>query len=76
MKSARTFGFVVAMLCVATALFSCDNNKSLPRGGEEDFARFDKAGDSVFHDVWAEGTQELHSLMILKDGKVVYENGR
>lgn len=73
MKHARTFTLVVAMLGASAMLFSCDNNKSLPRGGEEEFARFDKAGDQVFHDVWAEGTQELHSLMILKDGKVVYE---
>lgn len=63
---------ILAIVAIASALAACSSN-SLPRGGAEEFARFDKAGDQVFHDVWSEGTQELHSLMILKDGKVVYE---
>lgn len=45
----------------------------LPRASEEVTAPFKQLGDLVFQDVWSEGTQELHSLMIVRDGEVVYE---
>lgn len=72
MKTVGKLFAIVAALSLALALYSCDN-RMLPRGGADEFACFDEAGDRVFKNVWSEGTQELHGLMILKDGKVVYE---
>ena len=60
---------LAAMLCFA----SCDNT-SLPRASKAEMEQFKAAGDKVFADVWGDPGNVLHSLMVLKDGKVVYEH--
>ena len=62
----------VALLVSASLMTSCCT-KSLQRADKSTFTLFDKAGDKVFEDTWREACNELHGLMILKDGKVVYE---
>lgn len=65
----------VAFVTVASlaALCACGGS-SLPRGSANDFTRYKEAGDKVFEDTWSEACNELHSLMVVKDGEVVYEN--
>ena len=57
-------------IIAALALLACGcASNHLPRAtypGSEAF-------DQVFNDVWSEGCNELHSMMVLKDGKVIYE---
>lgn len=72
MKNFKTIYSVIALFMLACVLSSC-GTKSLPRADKETFARFQAAGDKVFEDTWREACNELHSLMVLKDGKVVYE---
>lgn len=57
-------------VCLAV---SCCGRGSLPRASEEVRVRFTESCDLVFDDVWGVPCDELHSLMVLKDGKVVYE---
>lgn len=56
------------LLCLA-AIVSCGRDRHLPRAEYPGAEAFDK----VFEDVWSHGTDELHSMMVLKDGKVIYE---
>lgn len=60
-------------LPLALALISCGTTAGLPRDTEEVRSEYKAAGDSVFSDVWGQACNELHSLMVVKDGKVVYE---
>lgn len=48
---------------------SCTDDNSLPRAYSGDSVQF----DSVFFDVARTACNELHALMIVKDGKVIYE---
>lgn len=61
----------IALVAAAyLALCQCSSNGSLPRGKSPvDTAEFDK----VFADVTAVPGDSLHSLMVIKDGKVIYE---
>jgi len=63
---------IIALLVLSavSAAVSCSDKDSLPRAQMGDTAQF----DSVFFDVSSIACDELHSLMILKDGKVIYEN--
>lgn len=45
----------------------------LPRASAEEMSTFKRLGDLVFQDVWTEACYELHSLMVVRDGKVLYE---
>lgn len=63
---------IVAVVCLAF-LASCNNIVSLPRASEQKQTLYKAAGDNVFDDVWSLACDELHSLMILHDGEVVYE---
>lgn len=45
----------------------------LPRASAEEMATFRRLGDLVFQDVWTEACYELHSLMVVRDGEVLYE---
>ena len=65
--------FIVTLLAAALCLASC-NNSSLPRASQAEMESFKAAGDKIFADVWGDPGNVLHSLMILKDGKVVYEH--
>ena len=53
-------------------LISC-NSSSLPRADVAESERFKTAGDQVFADVYRGPGNELHSLMVIDEGKVVYE---
>jgi len=48
-----------------------DEPKSLPRATRDE--RFPAVAIEAFFDAWRERNMELHSVMILKNGKVVYE---
>lgn len=67
------FGVLAMALGAIVTLNACSGD-SLPRGSAEEFARFEAAGNKVFEDTWNEPCNELHSLMIVKGGRVVYEN--
>ena len=64
---------LLSLLTGAFLTTSCCGNGSLPRASEEVRARFTESCDLVFDDVWSVACDELHSLMVLKDGEVVYE---
>ncbi len=64
---------LLGLLAGALLATSCCGRGALPRASEEIQSRFTEAGDQVFDDVWGVACDELHSLMILKDGKVAYE---
>ena len=50
-------------------LSSCGRDTSLPRDHVKDTTQY----DSVFFDVARTACNELHALMVVKDGKVIYE---
>ena len=65
--------YIATALLVSASLMTSCCTQSLQRADKATFALFDKAGDKVFEDTWREACNELHGLMILKDGNVVYE---
>ncbi len=52
---------------------SCNVIQNLPRADKDAMESFKPYGDRVFSDVWGRACNELHSLMVVKDGKVLYE---
>lgn len=60
--------FLPTICALALLACGCASN-SLPRASYPGSEAFDQ----VFNDVWSEGCNELHSMMVLKDGKVIYE---
>lgn len=65
---------LLGLLVSAFLATSCCERGALPRASKEVQARFEEAGNQVFDDVWGVACDELHSLMILQHGEVVYEN--
>ena len=66
----RIKSLLLAVLALALAACNSAPSGSLPRGESPvDIAEFDK----VFDDVTAVPGDSLHSLMVIKDGKVIYE---
>lgn len=60
----------LAVSCTFSALAAKD--VKLPRAA--DYGSYNSRFDKVFTKVWTTGgTDELHSLMVIKDGKVIYE---
>lgn len=59
----------LALIWSVAMISSCSDYSTLPRDLMKDTARF----DSVFMDVSSVACHELHALMVVKDGKVVYE---
>lgn len=51
----------------------CSGTDALPRASKDVKARFTQSCDLVFDDVWGVACDELHSMMVIKDGEVVYE---
>ena len=47
--------------------------KHLPRASQEIIDRYQHVGDLVFQDIWTQACYELHSLMVVRDGEVIYE---
>lgn len=62
----------ISLFVMALGLAACQNT-SLPRAEASESERFKVAGDQVFEDVYEGPGNVLHSLMILDEGKVVYE---
>jgi len=66
---------IFAALAVSALLSACapkvTQDSSLPRAEAEDIntAQF----DSVFYDVYSHLTEELHSMIVIKDGNIIYE---
>lgn len=56
------------LAALALLVCGCASN-SLPRASYPGSEAFDQ----VFNDVCSEGCNELHSMMVVKDGKVIYE---
>lgn len=69
----RLLTFIITILFALTLNIACDN-KSLPRASQSEMEQFKAAGDKVFADVWGDPGNVLHSLMVVKNGKVVYEH--
>lgn len=59
------------LLCLLISA-SCLAGNHIPKAA--DFGAFDAGFDQVFNDIAKYGTNELHSLMVVKDGKKIYEN--
>lgn len=57
------------LICMA----ACTSNEKLPRANISAQNSFASFGDKVFGDVWGQACNELHSLMVVQDGKVLYE---
>lgn len=65
---------VLLATVVAVGFMGCDTaNSSLHRAPKSVMAEYQAAGDRVFEEVAREGTNLLHSLMVVKDDVVVYE---
>lgn len=60
---------IVFLLLVPSLL--CMSGNHLPKSA--DFGRYDAAFDQVFNDIASKGTNELHSLMVVRDGRKIYE---
>ena len=69
MKANRFLTFLIILIFAV----SC-NRGSLPRADKAVCDRFSAAGDQLFTDVFAGPGNVLHSLMIIDEGKVVYES--
>lgn len=74
MKRLNRYLGVTFVTAVSLVVLCACGGSSLPRGTADDFTRYKEAGDKVFEDTWSEACNELHSLMVVKDGEVVYEN--
>lgn len=61
---------IVVVLCFLALVSCCNSSDKLPRASYPGSDAFNQ----VFNDVWSHGTNELHSLMVIKDGKVIYEH--
>lgn len=66
------FSSLISLLAILVAT-SCSES-SLPRADKATMDKFQAAGDKIFADVWGDPGNVLHSLMILDEGEVVYEN--
>ena len=60
---------IVACFISLLVLCSCYNDQALPRNHVQDTSQY----DSVFFDVARTACNELHALMVVKDGEVIYE---
>lgn len=76
----------IFLLLTLSLLISCNNSQlevqqssdseidnSLPRAEAEELPCDVTQFDQVFRDVWGLACNELHGLMVVKDGKVIYE---
>lgn len=65
---------LISLFSLTILLTSCSNeDKSLPRADQAETERFQTAGDKVFTDVLTGPDNVINSLMVLDEGKVVYE---
>ena len=68
----KTFAYLLVSCCL---LASCipSGTGNLPRADKETMQSFQAFGDKVFIDAWSSPTDAVHSLMVVKDGEVIYE---
>lgn len=65
---------LIFLFSLTILLTSCSNaDKSLPRAAKAEIERFQTAGDKVFTDVLTGPDNVVNSLMVIDEGKVVYE---
>ncbi len=66
---------IIHLLVSCCLLASCTSSHtdSLPRADKETMQSFKALGDKVFTDAWSTPTDAVHSLMVLKDGEIIYE---
>ena len=66
---------IIYLLVSCCLLASCTSSRtdSLPRADKETMQSFQAFGDKVFIDAWSTPTDAVHSLMVVKDGEVIYE---
>lgn len=69
MKRILTLLFALAIISSCTVT----NNTSLPRADESELPCDVNVFHNVFNDVFFNGVDELHGLMVLQNGKVIYE---
>lgn len=65
---------MAAVLVVVACGEKQQEQQKLPRASAEEMAAYAPEFDKVFHDVYSFSTNELHSLIVVKDGKVIYEH--
>ena len=66
--------YVLLATVVAVVFMGCRSTSvSLPRASNSEINKYEAAGEKVFKEVASEGTNRLHSLMVVKDDEVVYE---
>ena len=71
----KTTKILLISALAIVALASCAPKEThLPRAKAGEFDIPTEKFDQMFNDIFSHGTDELHSLMVLKDGKVIYEN--
>ena len=67
----KHFAFLIsALVASALCLTACHSDEALPRAYRADMQA---AGDSVFMGVNHISSSDLHSLLVVQDGKIVYE---
>ena len=64
---------IAALFAFSILITSCTSGSGLPRADETTQSFYTPLGDKVFSDAWVSITDAVHSLMILKDGEIVYE---
>ena len=65
------------LCCLAAVMTSCtvpvEESGSLPRADASSFGTDTSTFSNIFRDMQGSSTSELHSLMVVKDGSVIYE---
>ena len=61
------------ILLILIVMVSCAESGKLPRSSSDELPCDISGFDQVFNDVCGGGTNLLHGLMVVKDGKVIYE---
>ena len=70
MKKTITY---LLMACCLLASCTPSGTGRLPRADKETMDAYKTHGDKVFIDAWSTPTDAVHSLMVVKDGEVIYE---
>ena len=65
--------FAIALVALVSVAAAGRNRQPLKNASAEEMARIQAACDSVMMLANGDGVNEMHSLMVLKDGKKVYE---
>ena len=65
---------ILLLLTLVCTVWGCSPRDSrLPRAKQSEIQLDESKADRIFYDVYKHLCEELHSMMIVKDGKVIYE---